>query len=253
MEIRLLPRQSGITTWILRRAGINALTNSGSENLVLVANYDMVEAAYDMLLEIVGENKGMPDVTPFSKRISCGNGSIIELTTFSSFLGDCHTHAFSHGMYLFIDNVDFLIKWTHSFRRGIYTKYWDVRTINDIVVGGTIERWENGVLKKEGECNLTMDCGDFFKHAEKFFGMSNNKLGKFEFFCGLQRVVTVLYKKCFLKEPMLEFRSEEDFCDKQMECKKNGCAHCGSDFFVCEECPCYADFFVYSQNRKIKA
>lgn len=253
MEIRLLPRQSGITTWVLRMAGINALTHRGSENLVLVANYNMVEKAYDMLLEIVGEDAVVQFVSLFSKGISCGNGSSIELTTFSALLGDCYTHDFSHRMYLFIDNVDFLIKWTHPSRREAYTNYWDVRTVNDIVVGGNIEQWENGVLKKEGECNLTMDCGDFFKHAEKFFDMSNNKFGKFEFFCGLQRVVTVLYKKYFLKEPILEFRSEEDFCDKQMECEKNGCAHCENDFFVCEECPCYADFFVYFQNRKIKA
>ena len=252
MEIRLFPRQSGITTWILRKAGINALTNSGSENLVLVANYYMAETAYDMLLEIVGEDKGMQVTMPSSKGISCSNGSSIELATFSSFLCDSHIHAFSPRMSLFIDNAECLIKWTYSSRRRNYINYWDARTIHDIVVGGTVEQWENGVLKKEGECNLTMDCGDFFKHVEKFFDMSNNKLGKFELFCGLQQVVTVLYKKYFLKEPMLEFRSEEDFCNKQMECEKNGCAHCGNDFFVCEECPCYADFFIYSHNRKIK-
>ena len=234
MEIRIQPRKSGVSTWLVYKAVENARTHRRTFHYVLYPSCIQRDAVFKKMKGFLDENGVVTDRKDMH-RLRLDNDSEIWFYSTEYYFYNVEKYSTVKRKYLYIDNIDRFSEHsmcgyynTQSTRDGLHF----FENVADMYAGGTMDCKESFIA--------TVDFRQFVMELDM-----NLFVGKM-----MDEMFDFIQDMLKNKDEFISLVGHDVKCNCCMRNRK--CLRLGKYFACREGCPRYSDFLVISLNTERK-
>ena len=225
MEIRLTPRRSGISTWLLSEAVGHAKEFPGSACYMVYPMYPLLDSSWHYKsMELAQDGFSICNEKMFAE---LSNRSVIEFVTLDDMIsGKIYTHRKRN--FMFIDNMEMIyqLRWLRG-SNGMYA----FLMMEDVYIGGT--------YRTDGEFMMKLDYREFLKEHDMT-----------DYIIEIDRIHDFIIETDHLRNKGVMKIHSSDECEFCKECDRRNCdcLRLGEFLAVRRECPMYTEMMMRMLN-----